>query len=117
MFQSCLAHLVEFISYSLFNSIAVDIGATKRSFNFPKKHKMPFYFVSASDGTNVVKVKLFCVVKWSNLSLSFPLYVLLLLFFFALGVLLVYVICDSAVLQRRNTSGGGVQIKLHRLHG
>lgn len=28
---------------------------TKKSFVFPKKHKMPFYFVSAADGTNVVK--------------------------------------------------------------
>ncbi len=37
---------------------AVDISITKKSFNFPKKHKMPFYFVSASDGTNVVKVSL-----------------------------------------------------------
>lgn len=29
---------------------------TQKSFNFPKKHGLPFYFVSASDGTNVVKV-------------------------------------------------------------
>ena len=35
---------------------SVDYGITSKSFNFPKKNKMPFYFVSASDGTNVVKV-------------------------------------------------------------
>ena len=38
------------------SSAAVDYAITKKSFNFPKKHKLPFYFVSASDGTNVVKV-------------------------------------------------------------
>ncbi len=32
---------------------------TKKSFAFPKKHNMPFYYVSASDGTNVVKVSYF----------------------------------------------------------
>ena len=37
--------------------VPVDNSVTKKSFNFPKKHKMPFYYVSASDGTNVVKVK------------------------------------------------------------
>ncbi|ELU12706.1 hypothetical protein CAPTEDRAFT_179181 [Capitella teleta] len=37
------------------NKIDVDDSVTKKSFNFPKKHKMPFYYVSASDGTNVVK--------------------------------------------------------------
>lgn len=34
----------------------VDYNITQKSFNFPKKHGLPFYFVSASDGTNVVKV-------------------------------------------------------------
>ena len=34
----------------------VDYSITKKAFTFPKKHGMPFYFVSASDGTNVVKV-------------------------------------------------------------
>ncbi|XP_076370354.1 rab-like protein 2A [Tachypleus tridentatus] len=38
------------------NKIDVDIKVTKKSFNFPKKFGMPFYFVSASDGTNVVKL-------------------------------------------------------------
>ena len=35
---------------------AVDYSVTQKAFNFPKKHQLPFYFVSASDGTNVVKV-------------------------------------------------------------
>ncbi|XP_022251635.1 rab-like protein 2A [Limulus polyphemus] len=38
------------------NKIDVDFKVTKKSFNFPKKFGMPFYFVSASDGTNVVKL-------------------------------------------------------------
>ncbi|XP_033741685.1 rab-like protein 2A [Pecten maximus] len=38
------------------NKIDVDISVTKKSFNFSKKHEMPFYFVSASDGTNVVRM-------------------------------------------------------------
>ncbi|KAK7494546.1 hypothetical protein BaRGS_00014199 [Batillaria attramentaria] len=38
------------------NKIDVDPSVTKKSFNFAKKHNMPFYFVSASDGTNVVKL-------------------------------------------------------------
>eukprot|EP00112_Aurelia_sp_Birch-Aquarium-sp1_P011274 Seg237.5 transcript_id=Seg237.5/GoldUCD/mRNA.D3Y31 product="Rab-like protein 2A" protein_id=Seg237.5/GoldUCD/D3Y31 len=38
------------------NKIDVDCNITSKSFNFPKKYKLPFYFVSASDGTNVVKV-------------------------------------------------------------
>lgn len=29
---------------------------TSKSFNFAAKHKLPFFFVSASDGTNVVKI-------------------------------------------------------------
>eukprot|EP01147_Barroeca_monosierra_P008866 gene8866-1220_t len=38
------------------NKIDVDYSITQKSFGFPKKHNLPFYFVSASDGTNVVKV-------------------------------------------------------------
>jgi len=34
----------------------VNIEVTKKSFNFAQKHGMPLYFVSAADGTNVVKV-------------------------------------------------------------
>ena len=29
---------------------------TSKSFNFAAKRKLPFFFVSASDGTNVVKI-------------------------------------------------------------
>ncbi|ESP03123.1 hypothetical protein LOTGIDRAFT_171726 [Lottia gigantea] len=38
------------------NKIDADPGVTKRAFGFAKKHNMPFYFVSASEGTNVVKL-------------------------------------------------------------
>lgn len=38
------------------NKIDIDMSVTKKSFNFSKKHNLPFYFVSASDGTNVVKI-------------------------------------------------------------
>ncbi|XP_031574440.1 rab-like protein 2A [Actinia tenebrosa] len=38
------------------NKIDVDYKVTQKAFNFPKKYGLPFYFVSASDGTNVVKV-------------------------------------------------------------
>eukprot|EP00039_Didymoeca_costata_P023936 m.8753 g.8753 ORF g.8753 m.8753 type:complete len:210 (-) comp3951_c0_seq1:224-853(-) len=38
------------------NKIDVDYSVTQKSFGFGKKHGLPFYFVSAADGTNVVKV-------------------------------------------------------------
>lgn len=38
------------------NKIDVDYTVTQKAFAFPKKHDLPFYFVSAADGTNVVKV-------------------------------------------------------------
>ncbi|GAB1605299.1 rab-like protein 2A [Argonauta hians] len=38
------------------NKIDADMNMTKKSFNFPDKHKMPLYFVSAAKGTNVVKL-------------------------------------------------------------
>ena len=38
------------------NHLIVDYKVTEKSFNFPKKYGLPFYFVSAADGTNVVKV-------------------------------------------------------------
>ena len=34
----------------------VDYQVTKKSFKFARTHHLPFFFVSASDGTNVVKV-------------------------------------------------------------
>lgn len=33
-----------------------DIKMTQKSFNFARKFSLPLYFVSAADGTNVVKV-------------------------------------------------------------
>ncbi|XP_033985749.1 rab-like protein 2A [Trematomus bernacchii] len=38
------------------NKIDADLKVTQRSFNFGKKQGIPFYFVSAADGTNVVKM-------------------------------------------------------------
>ncbi|TRY56904.1 hypothetical protein DNTS_017065 [Danionella cerebrum] len=38
------------------NKIDADVKVTQKSFNFAKKQALPFYFVSAADGTNVVKV-------------------------------------------------------------
>ncbi|XP_067276162.1 RAB, member of RAS oncogene family-like 2 [Pseudorasbora parva] len=38
------------------NKIDADMKVTQKSFNFAKKQGLPFYFVSAADGTNVVKV-------------------------------------------------------------
>uniref|UniRef100_A0A8B9K654 RAB, member of RAS oncogene family-like 2 n=1 Tax=Astyanax mexicanus TaxID=7994 RepID=A0A8B9K654_ASTMX len=36
--------------------LVADMRVTQKSFNFAKKLGLPFYFVSAADGTNVVKV-------------------------------------------------------------
>ncbi|XP_077329542.1 rab-like protein 2A [Lithobates pipiens] len=38
------------------NKIDADLRMTQKGFNFAKKHSLPFYFVSAADGTNVVKL-------------------------------------------------------------
>lgn len=35
---------------------AADMSVTKKTFKFATKYRMPLYFVSASDGTNVVRV-------------------------------------------------------------
>ena len=40
------------------NIFVVDYKVTQKSFNFARKNHLPFHFVSASDGTNVVKVRL-----------------------------------------------------------
>ena len=42
---------------------------TQRSFNFARKFSLPLYFVSAADGTNVVKVIGDCrdgLVRWGR---------------------------------------------------
>lgn len=49
------------------NKIDVDLRVTSKSFNFGAKHKLPFFFVSASDGTNVVKIfqtAIMAGIKW-----------------------------------------------------
>lgn len=33
-----------------------DPQVTKKNFKFSETHKLPFFFVSAADGTNVVQV-------------------------------------------------------------
>lgn len=38
------------------NKIDADLKVTQRNFNFAKKQGLPLYFVSAADGTNVVKL-------------------------------------------------------------
>uniref|UniRef100_A0A8C5PD75 Rab-like protein 2A n=1 Tax=Leptobrachium leishanense TaxID=445787 RepID=A0A8C5PD75_9ANUR len=38
------------------NKIDADLRVTQKGFNFAKKNSLPFYFVSAADGTNVVKL-------------------------------------------------------------
>eukprot|EP00245_Coleochaete_scutata_P006002 TRINITY_DN20103_c0_g1_i1.p1 TRINITY_DN20103_c0_g1~~TRINITY_DN20103_c0_g1_i1.p1 ORF type:complete len:234 (+),score=54.67 TRINITY_DN20103_c0_g1_i1:182-883(+) len=38
------------------NKIDIDYKVTQKQFNFAAKRQLPFFFVSASDGTNVVKV-------------------------------------------------------------
>ncbi|XP_014462958.3 rab-like protein 2B isoform X2 [Alligator mississippiensis] len=38
------------------NKIDADMKMTQKSFNFARKFNLPFYFVSAADGTNVVKL-------------------------------------------------------------
>jgi len=42
------------------NKIDADIKMTQKSFNFARKFSLPLYFVSAADGTNVVKVMVDC---------------------------------------------------------
>ena len=49
------------------NKIDVDYAVTNKSFNFGAKNKLPFFFVSASDGTNVVKIFQMAImsgIKW-----------------------------------------------------
>lgn len=38
------------------NKIDIEPAMAKKRFNFPTQHQLPFYFVSSSDGTNVVRV-------------------------------------------------------------
>lgn len=38
------------------NKIDVDLRVTSKAFAFPQKYNLPFHFVSAADGTNVVRI-------------------------------------------------------------
>jgi Rab-like protein 2 len=38
------------------SNVVVDYKVTERSFAFASKRKAPFFFASASDGTNVVQI-------------------------------------------------------------
>merc|ERR1719183_1274668 len=38
------------------NKVDADPNMAKKKFNFATENKLPFYFVSAADGTNIVKV-------------------------------------------------------------
>ncbi len=38
------------------NKIDVDYNVVKKEFKFASKHNLPLFYVSAADGTNVVKV-------------------------------------------------------------
>jgi Rab-like protein 2 len=38
------------------NKVDADSGMAKKKFNFPANHNLPFFCVSAADGTNVVRV-------------------------------------------------------------
>ncbi|XP_022656830.1 rab-like protein 2A isoform X2 [Varroa jacobsoni] len=38
------------------NKIDADYDVTRKKFNFPAKNQLPIFYVSASDGTNVVKL-------------------------------------------------------------
>ncbi len=38
------------------SALLADLSVTQKSFNFAHKNNIPFFFVSASDGTNVVRV-------------------------------------------------------------
>ena len=50
-----------------------DMKMTQKSFNFARKFSLPLYFVSAADGTNVVKVIGDCrdgLVRWGRPDIS-----------------------------------------------
>ena len=49
------------------NKIDVDYAVTSKAFAFPKKEGLPFFFVSAADGTNVVAIfKEAIRLAWAN---------------------------------------------------
>ena len=38
------------------NKVDVDYNVTRKNFEFPREHNLPFFFASAADGMNVVKI-------------------------------------------------------------
>lgn len=48
------------------NKIDVDYNVTRKEFKFAAKHKLPFFFVSAADGTNIVKVFQSAIMEAKN---------------------------------------------------
>ena len=57
-FISGVVIVIKFTIIMCFYICLVDYKVTEKSFNFARKNHLPFYFVSASDGTNVVKVSI-----------------------------------------------------------
>lgn len=52
------ACLLSFVLSCVLLSLKADMKVTQKNFSFAKKQGLPFYFVSAADGTNVVKVRM-----------------------------------------------------------
>jgi len=38
------------------NKVDVDYNVTRKNFEFPREHNLPFFFASAADGMNVIKI-------------------------------------------------------------
>ncbi|KAF4754116.1 Rab-like protein 2A, partial [Perkinsus olseni] len=55
-FSELRQHVEDVPAICVANKIDIDMTVTERNFAFPARHKLPFYFVCASNGTNVVKV-------------------------------------------------------------
>jgi len=54
-FDELREHRPSIPCFCVANKVDADEGVAKTDFKFPKKHGLPFYRVSAADGTNVVK--------------------------------------------------------------
>lgn len=52
------------------NKIDVDYNVTRKEFKFAAKHNLPFFFVSAADGTNIVKVFQSAILEAKRFKLS-----------------------------------------------
>lgn len=57
------------------NKIDADPSVTKKAFAFATKHDVPFFFVSASDGTNVVRVLIPSLYRLHDASIVFIEYI------------------------------------------